>query len=231
MRSFISGRLESVALFVVAVRTAVQSAHHVLGCTSFTKERHVKIRHVAFAFAFGALMFADIASADGVLTSGTATRVGEPLEADSTVGRSQIKVCGKLFANPADLRTCTFHLAGDSPLEIVNDGTINNVLTPQRGGSATSVTFQTAGSARPFLSARFSDKNKGVVEFCISIDRAQTLAPVGISTEPCVDGDSATLETAFLLDCADGNNDFFQRNTWRVAANCNADFPNLRIIQ
>jgi hypothetical protein len=120
-------------------------------------------------------------------------------------------------------------MAGDSPIEVVNQGAIFDLLNPKHGGKATEVTFEAAG--RPSLTAKFKDKNNGTVEFCIAIDRAITIAPDGISTEPCVDGDETTLLTSFALDCADGDNLFESLNTWRVANHCNADFPNLRIIR
>lgn len=186
-------------------------------------------RHIAYA-VLAMFMVAPAVHAD-VLTSGTATRVGESLETDgSTVGRSQIKVCGTIQGfNPFDMRTCTFHMAGDSPLEILETGTILDVLSPKRGGSANAVTFEAPG--RPSLNAKFTDKNNGNIEFCIAIDRAITIAPAGITTEPCQDGDSAQLLTEFILRCDVGNHDFAEENIWRVAANCNTDFPNLRIIK
>ena len=189
----------------------------------------MKIRRVMLASASALLFVHGLATAQ--VTSGTATRVGEPLEADSTVGRSQIKVCGKLAANPVDVRACTFTLAQDSPIEIVNEGAIFDTLFNRAGGSVNAATFQTSGPGRPALNAKFTDKNNGTVDFCFTIDRAITIAPDGISTEPCVDGDTTSLTTAFTLDCDDGVHEFSEENTWRVAAHCNANFPNLRIIQ
>jgi hypothetical protein len=121
-------------------------------------------------------------------------------------------------------------MAGDSPLEILDEGNTTDVLSPKRGGKATEVSFESAG--RPSLKATFKSKNNGTVEFCIAIDRAITIAPDGISAEPCQDGDTTTnpLETAFNLDCSDVRHEFFSENTWRVADHCDADFPNLRII-
>ena len=186
----------------------------------------MKIRYVAFA---AALLIGSPASAD-VLTSGTATRVGEPLEDDSVDGRSQIKLAGKVSVNPASLTTCTFTLV-NPPIEMFFDGDIFNPLPAK--GKPTEVTFQTPGSGRPSLKAVFK-KKAGELKFTIAIDRAATIAPAGINTEPCQNGDEAVLETSFTLQCSGiPLTSFLQPNTWRVNLNCEPgdDYPNLRVIQ
>lgn len=160
------------------------------------------------------------------IKSGTATRVGEPQNLNEA-GRGQIKVCGLADEQTQDLRACTFRL-GSTGFDIATPGGIEGVLAPKRGGKATEVTFQSDQRQRPTLTAQLTQKKTGI-EFCINIDRAVIDAPAGISTEDCVDGETAFLTTAFKLACDDTDVEFEQSATWRVPTNtCPQDFPNLR---
>ncbi len=160
------------------------------------------------------------------IKSGTATRVGEPQNPDEA-GRGQIKVCGLADEQTQDLRACTFRL-GSTGFDIATPGGIEGVLAPKRGGKATEVTFQSDQRQRPTLTAKLTQKKTGI-EFCINIERAVIDAPAGISTEDCVDGETAFLTTAFKLACGDTDVEFEQSATWRVpTSTCPQEFPNLR---
>jgi hypothetical protein len=161
------------------------------------------------------------------IKTGTATRVGEPQNGNEA-GRGQIKVCGLAGEQRQDLRACTFQLQSIG-FDIATPGGIDDVLAPKRGGKATEVTFQSDQGQRPTLTAKLTQKQSGV-EFCIDIDRAVIDAPTGISTEDCVDGETAWLTTAFSLSCAASPPLFFEQSAaWRVpASTCPQDFPNLR---
>jgi hypothetical protein len=179
---------------------------------------------VAMCVALGA--GAGVANADQI-SSGTATRVGEPQE-DNEAGRSQIRICGTVLAEVEDLRQCTFQLV-DLGFSVVADP-IFEELAAKRGGKATEVSFESDQRSRPTLKARVKNRRNGTLEFCINVDRAVIdTAPPGISTEPCVDEETTDLTTAFDLNCDDGPIAFSETATWRVPiSTCPIDFPNLR---
>jgi hypothetical protein len=189
-----------------------------------TLQRYRRFFIVAMCVALASV--ATAASADHI-KSGTATRVGEP-QTDSEAGRSQIRICGTVWAEVDDLRRCTFQLSdlGFS----VDAPPIYKELDPKRGGKATEVTFESNQRARPTLKARFQNGGNDKIEFCINVDRAIIdPAPAGISTEPCVDEETADLTLSFDLNCDDGLIAFSETATWRVPlTTCPTDFPNMR---
>src|SRR5262245_8536565 len=161
-------------------------------------------------------------------TSATATAVGEPANPPEGAGRAKIRVCGTMLASVADLRTCTFQL---SDLGFSVNGTdIFQLLPASRGGKVNDVQFQSNKRARPVLKAQVKARTSDTLEFCVTVDRAVIdPAPAGISTQPCVDGETADLTLSFDLDCADGPNAFSETATWRVPkTTCPVDFPNMR---
>ena len=145
-------------------------------------------------------------------------------------GRSQIKVCGLISEPIADLTTCTFQL-NDPSFAVTFNPAIYDLLSPNRGGKAREVTFQSNERTRPTLKGQF--KAKGAqVDFCINIDRAEVSpAPAGIDIEPCTDGQQSLLNFEFDVNCADADITFDQAATWRVPrGTCatNDGFPNMR---
>src|SRR5262249_32144433 len=179
------------------------------------------------ATSFALLAMSSMAFADRV-TSGTATAVGEPATPTEGAGRAQIRVCGTVLATVGDLRTCTFQL-NDLGFSVAATD-IFQQLPASRGGKVNDVSFQSNQRARPILKARVKSRTNATLEVCVTVDRAVIdPAPAGVSTEPCVDGDTALLPLIFELDCANGPIVFAESATWRVpVTTCPVDFPNMR---
>jgi hypothetical protein len=185
----------------------------------------MKMRSIGLAVVIGLLLVHGITHAD-TITSGSASRVGEPQNLDKP-GRAQVKVCGVAEASTSDLQACTFQLTSLG-FTVGSSGGIEDLLTAKRGSKATTATFQSDPTQRPTLTAKLKQKQAGIV-FCISVDRALLDAPPDISTEPCLDGEEAVLTHAFTLSCADGDIEFEQDATWRVpTSKCPQDFPKMR---
>ena len=181
----------------------------------------------AVACSLALLPASGVARADQV-SSGTASAVGEPATPAEGAGRAKIRVCGIVVDSVSDLRTCTFTL-NDLGFS-VSSTDIFQTLPASRGGKPNDVSFQSNQRTRPTLKAQAKSRTNGTIEVCVTVDRAVIdPAPPGVSTQPCVDGETADLTFSFDLDCSSGPIAFSESATWRVPkATCPIDFPSMR---